>query len=81
MNPFKTLIGLAVILARFYLVFKVIQGLYYNNFDPSYDLNRVQWYIYVLILDMYIVRVLSNLPDNDIYTKTESDEQEGNSRN
>lgn len=81
MNPIKTLIGLAVILARFYLVFKVMQGLYYNNVDPSYELNRVQWYIYVLILDMYIVRVLSNLPDNDIYTKTESDEQEGNSRN
>lgn len=74
MNLFKNLIVLSVILGRLYLVFKVFQGLYFNHINPDYTLDNTEWYLCVLFLDFYIVKMFDNSTSEDIYSK-KSDEE------
>lgn len=74
MNLFKSLIILLVIIGRLYLVFKVFQGLYFNHINPDYTLDSVQWYLCVLFLDFYIVKMFDNSSPEDIYSKKGNEE-------
>ena len=38
---------------------------------PEYSLDNIQWYLYVLLLDLYIVKIMDNSDSEDIYSKKE----------
>ena len=71
----KKLVILMVVVIRIYFVFKVIQGLYFNHFNSNYSLDNVQWYIYALFLDIYIIKILDNSNSNDIYFEKKDNEK------
>ena len=71
----KKLVILMVVAIRIYFVFNVIQGLYFNHFNYNYSLDNVQWYIYALFLDMYIIKILDNSNSNDIYFEKKDNEK------
>lgn len=71
----KKLVILMVVVIRIYFVFKVIQGLYFNHFNSNYSLDNVQWYIYALFLDIYIIKILDNSNSNDIYFEKKENEK------
>ena len=72
MKGIKFLITLFVIIIRFYCVFKVAQGLY-MNYNYNYPLDDVQRYLYFLILDLYMVKIMDNSVSIDIYSKKEDE--------
>jgi hypothetical protein len=65
----KSIVILSVILVRCYFIYQVIKGLYFNYLNPEYPLDNIQWYVYALILDLYIVKIVDNSDSNDIYSK------------
>jgi len=71
----KNLVILVVMVIRIYFVFKVIQGLYFNYFNTNYSLDNVQWYIYALVIDIYMIKILDNSNPNDIYFEKKDDEK------
>jgi hypothetical protein len=71
----KNLIILMVMVIRIFFVFKIIQGLYFNHFNINYSLDNVQWYIYALVLDIYLIKILNNSNSNDIYFEKKDDEK------
>ena len=71
----KKLVILMVVVIRIYFVFKVIQGLYFNHFNSNYSLDNVQWYIYALVLDIYLIKILNNSNSNDIYFEKKDNEK------
>jgi hypothetical protein len=71
----KNLIILMVTVIRIYFVFKVIQGLYFNHFNLNYSLDNVQWYIYVLFIDMYTIKIFDNSNSGDIYFEKKDNEK------
>ena len=71
----KKLVILMVVVIRIYFVFKVIKGLYFNHFNSNYSLDNVQWYIYALFLDIYIIKILDNSNSNDIYFEKKENEK------
>jgi hypothetical protein len=71
----KNLVILMVMVIRIYFVFKVIQGLYFNHFNTNYSLDNVQWYIYALVLDIYLIKILNNSNLNDIYFEKKDNEK------
>jgi hypothetical protein len=71
----KNLVILVVVLIRIYFVFKVIQGLYFNHFNTNYSLDNIQWYIYALFIDMYIIKIFDNSNSRDIYFEKKDDEK------
>ena len=71
----KNLVILMVMVIRIYFVFKVIQGLYFNYFNTNYSLDNVQWYIYALVIDIYMIKILDNSNPNDIYFEKKDDEK------
>jgi len=73
MKLFKSIIILLTIFGRLYLIFKVGQGLYFNHISPDYSLDHLQWYIYALFLDFYIVKMFDNSNSEDIYSKKEDE--------
>jgi hypothetical protein len=73
MKLFKSIIILLTIFGRLYLIFKVGQGLYFNHVNPDYSLDHLQWYIYALFLDFYIVKMFDNSNSEDIYSKKEDE--------
>ena len=76
MKFIKSIIVLLVISFRVFCVYKITKGLYLNHYE-SYPLDGLNWYIYFLILDLYVMNVLNNSISLDIYTKN-SDESESN---
>jgi hypothetical protein len=71
----KNLVILMVMVIRIYFVFKVIQGLYFNYFNTNYSLDNVQWYIYALVIDIYIIKIMDNSNPNDIYFEKKGNEK------
>ncbi len=71
----KNLVILMVIVIRIYFVFKVIQGLYFSHFNANYSLDNVQWYIYALVIDIYMIKILDNSNPNDIYFEKKGNEK------
>jgi hypothetical protein len=71
----KNLVILMVMVIRIYFVFKVIQGLYFSHFNINYSLDNVQWYIYALVLDIYLIKILNNSNSNDIYFEKRDNEK------
>lgn len=71
----KNLVILMVIVIRIYFVFKVIQGLYFSHFNTNYSLDNVQWYIYALVIDIYLVKIMDNSNPNDIYFEKKDNEK------
>jgi hypothetical protein len=71
----KNLVILMVIVIRIYFVFKVIQGLYFSHFNTNYSLDNVQWYIYALVIDIYLVKIMNNSNPNDIYFEKKGNEK------
>ena len=71
----KNLVILMVMVIRIYFVFKVIQGLYFNYFNTNYSLDNVQWYIYALVIDIYMIKILDNSNPNDIYFEKKGNEK------
>lgn len=67
----KILFTLGIVVGRIYLVFKVIEGLVISKQHPEYSLDNVQWYLYALLLDLYIVKIIDNSNPEDIYSKKE----------
>jgi len=67
----KTILTILIVSTRCYLVYQVIKGLYFNFLSPDYPLNNIQWYVYALILDLYIVKIIDNTDSQDIYSKKE----------
>jgi hypothetical protein len=64
-----------VMVIRIYFVFKVIQGLYFSHFNANYSLDNVQWYIYALVIDIYMIKILDNSNPNDIYFEKKGNEK------
>jgi hypothetical protein len=71
----KNLVMLMVMVIRIYFVFKVIQGLYFSHFNANYSLDNVQWYIYALVIDIYMIKILDNSNPNDIYFEKKGNEK------
>jgi hypothetical protein len=71
----KNLVILMVMVIRIYFVFKVIQGLYFSHFNANYSLDNVQWYIYALVIDIYMIKILDNSNPNDIYFEKKGNEK------
>jgi len=71
----KNLVILMVMVIRIYFVFKVIQGLYFSHFNINYSSDNVQWYIYALVLDIYLIKILNNSNSNDIYFEKRDNEK------
>jgi hypothetical protein len=70
-RAFKILLTIGIVVGRIYLIFKVIEGLMINKQHPEYSLDNIQWYLYVLLLDLYIVKIMDNSDSEDIYSKKE----------
>jgi hypothetical protein len=67
----KILLTIGIVVGRIYLIFKVIEGLMINKQHPEYSLDNIQWYLYVLLLDLYVVKIMDNSDSEDIYSKKE----------
>jgi hypothetical protein len=67
----KILLTAGIVVGRIYLIFKVIEGLMISKQHPEYSLDNIQWYLYVLLLDLYIVKIMDNSDSEDIYSKKE----------
>jgi hypothetical protein len=67
----KILLTIGIVVGRIYLIFKVIEGLMINKQHPEYTLDNIQWYLYVLLLDLYVVKIMDNSDSEDIYSKKE----------
>lgn len=71
----KSLLVLTVVLARIYCVIMVIYGLYLSRVNKL-DFGDTQWYIFILILDLYMVKIFDNSNYNDIYTEKKNEKGE-----
>jgi hypothetical protein len=67
----KSLLTLSIILARFYCIFMVGYGLYLNRANNE-PLDNIQWYVYILVLDLYCVKIFDNSIDSDIYSEKDN---------
>ena len=67
----KILISTLLVIARCYVIYQVIKGLTLSKQYPDYPLMDLQWYVYALILDLYIVKMIDNSNSQDIYSKKE----------
>lgn len=69
----RNLVIIATFFIRIFFIFKVIQGLYFNHMNPDYSLNNIEWYIYALFIDFYIIKIFDNPTSEDIYSKKDNE--------
>lgn len=67
----KIIFTALIVAVRLYLVFKLFYYLKVSFNNPEISLNDAQWYVYALLLDLYIVKILDNSNSDDIYSKKE----------
>jgi hypothetical protein len=46
-------------------------GLYLNRANNE-PLDNIQWYVYILVLDLYCVKIFDNSIDSDIYSEKDN---------
>jgi hypothetical protein len=71
MRVLKIIFTALIVAVRLYLVFKLFYYLKVSFNNPEISLNEAQWYVYALLLDLYIVKILDNSNSDDIYSKKE----------
>lgn len=71
MRVLKIIFTALIVAVRLYLVFKLFYYLKVSFNNPEISLNDAQWYVYALLLDLYIVKILDNSNSDDIYSKKE----------
>ena len=67
MNLLKILISILVVVFRLYLIFNLLYWLKLSGNHPEYLVNA-QWYVYALVLDLYIIKMLDKSDYDDIYS-------------
>lgn len=70
MNLLKILISILVVVFRLYLIFNLLYWLKLSGNHPEYLVNT-QWYVYALVLDLYIIKMLDKSNYDDIYSNKE----------
>jgi len=67
----KIMFTALIVVVRLYLVFKLFYYLKVSFNNPEISLDEAQWYVYALLLDLYVVKILDNSNPDDIYSKKE----------
>lgn len=67
----KIMFTALIVVVRLYLVFKLFYCLKVSFNNPEISLDEAQWYVYALLLDLYVVKILDNSNPDDIYSKKE----------
>jgi hypothetical protein len=66
----KLLISILVVVFRLYLIFNLSYSLYISRGHPE-QIGGAQWYVYVLVLDLYIIKMFDKSNYDDIYSNKE----------
>lgn len=69
---FAIVFSLSLMILRFYLIYKLIWWLTINYSNPNINILEIQWYLGLIILDMYGSSIEKSY-QVDIYTKKDDE--------